>query len=334
MPPFATCGGGIHIMNETATPPDGASPSRPRPKGPPPGIPRKHRAAAFLFILPAVVVLLAITIYPLLRTLYLTVMSLELAMTPVARFVGFDNFIRIFTDDVRFWQSMGNTGILVVGGVAVQLVFGTLLALLLNDMRRGRTVVLTLLLLPVMIAPVIAGFQFRVIFNDTFGPLNYLIGWISGGALKGPLWLADPNLALYSIMLTDVWQWTPFMVLLVLAGLQSVPQEHVEAAEVDGAGYWETFWLIKVPSMLPIIAIAVLIRGMDAFNKSTFDLVYLLTGGGPGSATETAAYYTYLNGFKFFSMGYTAALAVIQLIIIVIVATLFLQVLRRQRGEI
>lgn len=302
--------------------------------GPRFGIARKHLVPAILFILPAVIVLLAITIYPLLRTLYLTVMSLELAMSPVARFVGMDNFVRIFTGDVRFWRSMGNTGILVIGGVAIQLALGTLLALVLNDMRRGRTAVLTLLLMPVMIAPVVAGFQFRVIFNDTFGPLNYLIGWISGGVLEGPLWLSDPSIALYSIMLTDTWQWTPFMVLLMLAGLQSVPKEHVEAAKVDGAGYWQTFWRIKIPNMVPIIAIAVLIRGMDAFNKSTFDLVYLLTGGGPGSSTETAAYYTYLNGFKFFSMGYTAALAVIQLIVMVIVATLFLQVLRRQGGTV
>jgi ABC-type sugar transport system permease subunit len=116
--------------------------------------------------------------------------------------------------------------------------------------------------------------------------------------------------------------------------LQSVPPQLIEAAEVDGAAYWQIFWRVKLPSMLPIIAIAVLIRSMDAFNKSTFDLVYLLTGGGPGSSTETAAYYTYLNGFKFFSMGYTAALAVIQLIVIVIIATLFLQVLERQRGGI
>jgi multiple sugar transport system permease protein len=296
------------------------------------GLPRKHRLAAVLFVLPAVVILLAITIYPLLRTLYLTVMSLELAVSPVARFVGLQNFIRALADDPRFWGAMGNTGILVGGGVAAQLALGTLLALLLNDMQRGRTVILSLLLLPVMIAPVVAGFQFRVIFNDTFGPLNFFIRWLSGGSLEGPLWLADPDIALYSIMLTDVWQWTPFMVLLVLAGLQSVPPQLIEAAEVDGAAYWQIFWRVKLPSMLPIIAIAVLIRSMDAFNKSTFDLVYLLTGGGPGSSTETAAYYTYLNGFKFFSMGYTAALAVIQLIVIVIIATLFLQVLERQRG--
>jgi multiple sugar transport system permease protein len=296
------------------------------------GVPRKHRLAALLFVLPAVVILLAITIYPLLRTLYLTVMSLELAVSPVARFVGIDNFIRALAGDARFWGSLGNTGILVVGGVVAQLLLGTLLALILNDMRRGRTVVLSLLLLPVMIAPVVAGFQFRVIFNDTFGPLNFLIGWLSGGRLSGPLWLADPDMALFSIMLADTWQWTPFMVLLLLAGLQSVPPQLTEAAEVDGAGYWQIFWRVKLPSMLPIVAIAVLIRAMDAFNKSTFDLVYLLTGGGPGSATETAAYYTYLNGFKFFSMGYTATLAVIQLIVIVVIATLFLQVLQRQRG--
>jgi multiple sugar transport system permease protein len=299
-----------------------------------PALAKKHRLAALLFVLPAVTILLAITIYPLLRTLYLTVMSLELAMSPVATFVGAENFVRAFTQDERFWNAMANTGILVAGGVSVQLAFGTLLALLLNDMRRGRTLFLSLLLLPVMIAPVVAGFQFRVIFNDTFGPLNHLIRLLTGGSVSGPLWLADKEVALYSIMLADTWQWTPFMVLIVLAGLQSVPPQLVEAAEVDGAGYWQTFWRVSVPTMLPIIGIAVLIRAMDAFNKSTFDLVYMLTGGGPGSSTETAALYTYLNGFKFFSMGYTAAIAVIQLIVIVIVATLFLQVLMRQRGGV
>lgn len=296
--------------------------------------PLRNPRAAFLFVLPALLTLLGITIFPLLNTLYLTVHSLELTVLPTARFVGFENFTRIFTSDARFWNSMANTGILVGGGVAIQLAFGTLLALLLNDMGRGRTGLLTFILLPVLIAPVVAGFQWRVIFNDTFGPLNYLIRWASGGVLTGPQWLSSPDLALYAIMLTDVWQWTPFMVLLVLAGLQSVPQEHVEAAEVDGAGYWQTFFLVKLPSMLPIVAIAVLIRAMDAFNKSTFDLVHLLTGGGPGNSTETAAYYTYLNGFRFFSMGYTAALAVIQLIIIIVVATIFLQVMRRAREEV
>lgn len=293
---------------------------------------RRHSVAALVFVAPAVVVLLGITIYPLLRTLYLTTIALELSVSPVERFVGLGNFIRAFREDPRFWNSMGNTATLVFGGVAVQLLLGTLLALILDRMSWWRSLWLSLLLMPVLIAPVVAGFQFRVILNDTFGPLNYLIRVLSGGHLSGPLWLADPNIALFSIMLTDIWQWTPFMLLIMLAGLQSVPPEHAEAAEVDGATFWQVFWHVKVPFLLPIITVAVLIRMMDAFNRSTFDLVYMLTGGGPGNATETAAFYTYLNGFRFFSMGYTATLSVIQLVIIVIVATIFLRLMKRYRG--
>ncbi len=296
------------------------------------GLQRSHWVAASLFVLPAFLILLGITIYPLLRTVYLSLVSLELAMSPVERFVGLENYARALGNDPRFWNAMSNTGILVFGGVTLQLSLGTILALLLNEMRWARSIWLSLFLLPVMIAPVVAGFQFRVIFNDTFGPLNFLISWLSGGRVAGPLWLADPSVALFSIMLADTWQWTPFMLLLVLAGLQTVPLEYVEAAEIDGATFWQVFWRIKLPLLMPLVVIAVLIRMMDAFNKSTFDLVYLLTGGGPGSATETAAYYTYLNGFKFFSMGYTAALAFIQLAFIIVVATLFLRVLKQQRG--
>lgn len=293
---------------------------------------QRHFWAALLFIAPAGLLLISITIYPLLRTLYLTTMSLEMSVSPNAQFVGFQNFVRIFSEDQRFWSAMGNTGILVVGGVTIQLVLGTALALILDSMRWWRSFWLSIMLMPVLIAPVVAGFQFRVIFNDTFGPLNYLIERFSGGLVSAPLWLADSDIALFSIMITDVWQWTPFMLLLVLSGLQTVPVEYSEAARVDGATFWQIFWRIQVPFMSPILAVAVLIRAMDAFNKSTFDLVYMLTGGGPGNATETAAFYTYLNGFRFFSLGYTAALALVQLVIIVAIATLFLHFMKRARG--
>ncbi len=289
----------------------------------------RRRWVAFGFVLPALLLLLAISIYPLLRTLGLAFTSLELTVSPVETFVGLDNFIKAF-NDARFWNAMGNTLTLVTVGVAIQLVLGIGLAALLSEIGFTRVVWLTALLLPVMIAPVVSGFQFRVIFNDTFGPLNYIIKTLSGGLVTGPPWLADTRTALFTIMLTDIWQWTPFMMLLALAGLEAIPIEISEAAEVDGAGYWGTFWRIKLPLLLPVIVIGLLIRVMDTFK--TFDLVFLLTSGGPGSSTETIAYYTYLNGFRFFSMGYTAALAFIQLIIIIIIARVFLLVQKRMRG--
>ena len=289
----------------------------------------KQRWVAFLFVLPVLALLLSISIYPLLRTLGLAFSSLELTVSPVETFVGLDNFAKAFTD-ARFWNAMRNTLALVTVGVAIQLVLGTALAVLLSEIGFTRVVWLTALLLPVMIAPVVSGFQFRVIYNDTFGPLNYIIRTLSGGLITGPPWLADTRTALFTIMMTDVWQWTPFMMLLVLAGLESIPIELTEAAEVDGAGYWGTFWRIKLPLLLPVIVIGLLIRVMDTFK--TFDLVFLLTGGGPGSSTETIAFYTYLNGFRFFSMGYTAAIAFIQLVIIIVIARVFLVVQKRMRG--
>jgi len=170
-----------------------------------------------------------------------------------------------------------------------------------------------------------------MIYHDQFGPLNYIIEIITGGRWRGFAWIADPNVALFAILMTDVWQWTPFLMLIVLAGLQSIPLELHEAAEVDGASAWQSFWRITLPLLLPVIIIGILIRAMDAFKL--FDIVYLVTGGGPGNVTETISFYTYLQGFKFFSLGYTAAMAFIQLIIITLIARFFLSFQKRQRGE-
>jgi multiple sugar transport system permease protein len=295
------------------------------------GVERRYRLPAILFVLPALLLLLSITIYPLIRTLTLSFRSLELAISPVEVGVGWDNYERIFTNDPRFWNSIQNTGVLAFAGVAIQVILGLALALMVIEMGRARTVWVTLFMIPIMIAPVVAGFQFRVIFNDTFGPLNYLIEEISGGRIQPPAWVADPDTSLLTIMITDIWQWTPFMLLLALAALESLSIELIEAAQVDGASYWQILRRIKVPLILPVLLLGILIRMMDVFK--TFDLVFLLTEGGPGSSSETVAYYTYLNGFKFFSMGYTAALAFVQLIVIIFVSQIFLVLLKR-RGAI
>jgi len=278
-------------------------------------------------VLPAVGVLLAITVFPLVYTLRLTVMSWELTTSFPAQFVGFQNFVRALSQDPRFWNAMMNTGVLVVVGVGLQTLIGTGLALEVHRLGRLRTPVLSLLMIPVMIAPVIAGFQFRMIYNDQFGPLNFLLDQATGGRFHGYAWLADPHVALGAVMFTDVWQWTPFMTLVVLAGLQAIPAELLEVAEVDGATGPQTLWRVTLPLLLPVIVIGILVRVMDTFKL--FDIVYQLTAGGPGNVTETIAYYTYLQGFKFFSLGYTAALAFIQLAVITLIAQVFLRYLKR-----
>lgn len=332
------------------------------------GVENRVWKTALLFVLPAFALLISITIYPLVRTLWLSVNQLELSVSPKETFVGLDNFGKViglrivsinpenprypegmgeltrFTlgettyalvrgeGDTRFFNALRNTAVLVVGGVTIQVLLGMGLALLASEMGTSRTVWVTLFLIPIMIAPVVSGFQFRVIFNDSFGPLNYLVRQFSGGLIQPPAWTANPDTSLLTIMLTDVWQWTPFMMLLILAGLESISQEVIEAARVDGASYWQTLIWVKIPMLLPVLIIGILIRMMDTFK--TFDLVVLLTEGGPGSSSETVAYYTYINGFRFFSMGYTAAIAFVQLIVIVIVSRVFLSIQKRQRGEI
>ena len=289
----------------------------------------QKRGASILFLVPAMVTLLGITVFPLLYELRLAFSSWELAISTESEFVGFQNFIDIVLNDKRFWSSMRVTAILMGGGVAIQLALGTGLALLLNRLYTWRTPFVSLLLIPVMIAPVVAGFQFRMIYHDQFGPLNYIFELLTFGKWRGFAWVADPNVALSAVMLTDIWQWTPFLMLIVLAGLQSISPELYEAARVDGATAWATFRHITVPLLLPFVVIGILIRAMDCFKL--FDIIYLVTGGGPGNVTETVSFYTYLQGFKFFSLGYTAALAFVQLIIIVVIAQIFLKFLKRQR---
>lgn len=329
-----------------------------------------RRTAALTFVLPAFLLLFLVTIYPLLYTLRLAFMQWELSTPVPATFVGLDNFARILSFDAeivpadseantdldrdfrplltipvgsstfilnmradeRFWGSLQTTIVLIVSGVALELVLGVGIALMLNEVARFRAPLVALFLVPVMIAPVVSGYMFKLILNTDVGPLNYLIYALSGGTSRGLGWLSSPELALFSIMLTTLWQWTPFTILITLAGLQSVPHEILEAAQVDGATGWTTFWSVKLPLLLPVLSVGLLIRIMDTFK--TFDLVYLLTAGGPGSATETVAYYTYIEGFKTFSMGYTAALAFLQLIIITIIARTILSIQRNQRGEV
>jgi len=288
------------------------------------------RLTPIAMLLPAVAVLVAITVFPLLYELRLTVVSWELTTGFPPQFVGLQNFERVFFQDPRFWNAVANTGLLVGVGVSLQTVFGTTLALELHRLGWARTTAMSLMLIPVMIAPVIAGFQFRMIYNDQFGPLNYLLDVLTHGAIRGAAWLADPRIALWAVMATDVWQWTPFMTLVVLAGLQTIPAELLEAAEVDGAAGPQMFWRVTLPLLLPVIVIGLLVRCMDTFKL--FDIVYQLTGGGPGSVTETIAYYTYLQGFKFFSLGYTSAMAFVQLALITVVAQIFLRYQRHVRA--
>src|SRR5919197_2031308 len=288
-------------------------------------LPRRHAPLfAWLMVLPAELVLLAVTVYPLIYSLRESLYRIELTFSPVPHWVGIQNYVDALTKDPRFWPAMGRSFYLVGLGVLIELVLGFALALVLNRLGRARTVVTALMLVPVMIAPVAVAIEGVVIFNNSWGPLNYLLSQIG---VNGPIWLGDRSVALNSILLADVWQWTPFVAIILAAGLRTLPEEQYEAAEIDGATRWRLFTTMTLPLLQPLIIVTVLIRAMDIFK--TFDTIYVMTGGGSGSATETASFYTYLQGLQFFSFGYAAAISYIQLIVITVVATLLVRRMRK-----
>lgn len=289
--------------------------------------PRRFRRLplfAWLMVLPAVVVLLAVTVYPLIYSVRASFYRIELTFSTDWHWVGLHNYVRALTDDPRFWPAMYRSVWLVVFGVVIELVLGLGLALLLNRVERGRNVVTALLLIPVMMAPVVVATQGVVIFNVQFGPLNYLLSKIG---IHGPIWLGDPAVALKSILLADVWQWTPFVAVIMLAGLQSLPRDLYEAAEVDGASRLQQFRHFTLVLLQPLIIVTVLLRAMDIFK--VFDYVFVLTGGGPGDSTEVIGFYTYLQGLQFFSFGYAAALSYLQVIVVSIFAAVLVRRMRK-----
>lgn len=244
------------------------------------------------------------------------------------QFVGLGNYMTILIDDPNFYNSLRVTVIFVGAAVGIEFVLGFILALLINREFSGGRVISAFLVTPMMMTPVVAGLMWRMFYHPEFGVLNYVLHVFRVG--DKPLeWIADPNLALWSILIVDIWQWTPFVFLIMLSGLRALPKEPFESAVVDGASSWQMFRYITVPLLQPAIVVAVLIRCIDAFR--IFDKVFVLTMGGPGSTTEVLSLYTYLTGFRYLSTGYAAALSYILLIIIVVISTFFIRVVVRSK---
>jgi multiple sugar transport system permease protein len=282
---------------------------------------------ARLMVLPAVGLLFLVTIGPLLFSLGVSFTNLQFSSPQPMHWTGIDNYVTLLSNDSRFQNALWRTFLLVSAGVIAQTVLGYVIASLLYNIRRGRTVLLTAILVPSVISQVVAGWQGRMIFNASYGPLNDILARVG---IKGPVWLASQQTALTSIFLTDTWQWTPFLALIILAALQSLPQDIVEAARLDGAHGWSMFRRVTLPLLIPVAGIGILLRGVDLFKM--FDLVYILTQGGPGNTSETLTFYTYVQGFKFFNPSYASAMSFIELILVTIAAKLFLTFIRRQRS--
>ena len=268
----------------------------------------------YLFLLPAVFWMLTFTIYPLLRSLWFSFLNYRLGRQP--EFVGLDKFVKAF-DDYKVTNSVKITVIYVLTAVTVEIILGMLLALLFNQKIRGQRYFRTLLTLPLFATPIAIGFLAITIFHEESGPLNSFLGLVN---VNIP-WLSNPNWALISVLMLEVWQWTPFCFLIFLAALQALPKDIYEAASMDYASQWQIFKRLTLPLLQPIIILVFLLRLIEAVK--VFDLPFVLTKGGPGTATQVYSMYVYRTGLKFFDLGYASALAYLMLIVLMIIVVLF-----------
>lgn len=238
------------------------------------------------------------------------------------RYIGFDNYINLLGQE-RFRAVIWTTSIMVVVSVALQYVIGFSIALALNAKVPGAKLFRVGLLLPMLIAPVAVALIARMMFNPTIGPLNELMTLLGYPNLP---FLTDKNWAMGSIIAVEVWQWTPFVILLMLAGLQTLPKDVYEAATLENASPWRQFWDITFPMLLPISVAIVFIRAIESFK--IMDTVFIMTGGGPGIATETLTLFAYQEGFKKFNLGYTSALSFLFMIFIIVIGVIYLAILK------
>jgi len=270
-----------------------------------------------LFLAPAAIALGAVALFPVLSVLWLS-LEQRSPLTGAARFIGFDNYARLLTD-TRFWNAFWNTAYFTVCSVTLELLLGLGMALLLARAFRGRALVYSLILLPWAIPTVVSARLWEWMYNADYGVLNYLLG-------EQINWLGSPAWALHAAILMDVWKATPFVALLLLAGLQTIPRELYQAAALDGAGPWTVFRRITLPLLAPLMLVVLIFRTIDAFR--VFDAIYVLTGGGPANSTETLSIYAYKVLFQTLEFGYGSALAVSVLAVVALLTIVYARLLR------
>jgi multiple sugar transport system permease protein len=282
------------------------------------------RHIRWLLVAPALVLILALTVYPLGYSIWVDFVNFD-AQIPGHRWVGLDNFRAVVQDPVAR-QALWHTAFLSAGAVTLELVLGLLLALAMVRSFRGRRWLITLFILPLFIAPVIVGQFWSLLLTEPYGPANWLLSKILGHAVHVNWTTSTPG-NYVSIILADAWQWTPFVFVIILAGLSSIPDELYEAADLDGAKPVRAFFFVTLPLVAPIILLAVTFRLLDAVKL--FDVIYVLTGGGPGTATYTSSFYLYQQGYQFFHLGPATAGSWIFLLIVTVIASFLVRRLVR-----
>lgn len=277
-----------------------------------------------VMLAPTFLILVLITGIPLAVSVWTSLQDWNKGSGIPAKFTGVDNYLEL-AQDPAFWKAMGLTAYQVGGTVILQLILGLAIALLLSRTFRGVGLLRSLYLIPMMSTPVVVGLIWKMLLNTQNGMVNYLLGLIGVGPVD---WLGSSTWAMPSVILTDLWLSTPFVVVILIAALQSVPSEVMEAAQVDGASAWQRLVYVILPIIRPMIMLAVLFRTMDAIKR--FDTIYVMTGGGPGNATETLDLHAFFYAFTYLDVGKGAAVAMVMLVLVMAISSLLLRTIRPQ----
>ncbi len=285
----------------------------------------RRRFSGFTYVLPALVFIVVIFMIPLTYTVVMSFLRWNLLRPDLGiRAAGFSNYERLFTDSFTL-ETIGRTFYFVVGSVLLELLVGLSIALALDTEFKGWKIVQSILLVPFMIAPVVVGFVWRFILNNDYGPVIHFLKQIGLSGLTDKPLLSNPSMAMPVLILADAWEFTPFVVLVLLAGLKSIPYEPYEAAFVDGAGSIQRFLYITLPLLRSSMLVAVVIRTLTSLR--VFDIVFIMTGGGPGTSTETLAFYGYRIAFQSYNIGFSSAINMLTFGIAIIFTIFYMRVI-------
>ncbi|MEE9299908.1 MAG: sugar ABC transporter permease [Alphaproteobacteria bacterium] len=280
----------------------------------------RERYGPWLMLTPCFIVLFVVGIYPLGYSLWISLNAYHPTNPSFPQgFILFENYVTAFFDE-RARHALGVTALFTFSSVSLSLVLGMGIALLFNIRLPGVAIARALILIPMLVTPIAVGITWRIMYNPELGVINYLLRLVG---LPGQGWLGSMNQALLSVIIVDVWQWTPFMFLILFAGVRSLPKSPFEAAAIDGAARWQTFLYVTLPMMRPVIVLAVLLRAVDSVR--TFDQIFMMTRGGPNLVTDLASVYLQRVNFKFFDIGYGAALSWAFLILLLAAVIAFIR---------
>lgn len=282
----------------------------------------------YWLIAPTFLIVFGLLLYPLAYAFVLGFSNRMMTSSVPFKWVGLENFTNLLGSESELWPAVTVTVRFALVGVLFEFLIGLSLALLLNHEFRGRTWLRVGILVPLMVPPLASGLVWRIMYDDEFGIIPYFVRMVG----TPPIFLGDPKVALYAVVATEVWRASPFMVLVLLAALQALPQELIEAAQVDGASSLQVFRHITLPFILPVIIVALLFRTVDALR--TFDLIFLLTQGGPGTTTEVVSMFIYRWGFRHFKLGFTSAASILLFLATLVICLFYLRLLVRRQAQV